>query len=83
MAKSPHSEALPEPTLGQPHRAGDTERIGTSKVTYLAPLPLPTGMPPVDVSQAIGNLNDTWLDYGAGSPNVFVYQYTRAFILVF
>ena len=37
MAKSPHSKALPEPTPGQPQRAGDIERIGTSKVTYLAP----------------------------------------------
>ncbi|EPC00868.1 hypothetical protein L861_05565 [Litchfieldella anticariensis FP35 = DSM 16096] len=76
MAKK-HSEKLPQPTPGQPHRAGDTERIGTSKVTYLAPLPLPTGLSPlspVDFSQVIGEMNDVYLDYGAGPPTVFGYQ---------
>ncbi|EPC00471.1 hypothetical protein L861_05900 [Litchfieldella anticariensis FP35 = DSM 16096] len=73
MAKK-QSERLPEPTPGQPHRAGDTERIGTSKVTYLAPLPLPTGLSPVDFSQTIGEMNDVYLDYGAGPPTVFGYQ---------
>ncbi|WP_226940245.1 hypothetical protein [Halomonas colorata] len=74
MVKKTLNEAFPEPAPGQPHRAGDTERMGTNKVTYLAPLPLPTGMAPVDFSHVIGELNDTWLDYGAGPPNVLGYQ---------
>ena len=83
MAKKTSTEALPEPTPGQPHRAGDTERVGTSKVTYLAPLPLPTGTSPVDFSQTFGEINNTFLDYGIGSPSVFGYQFAIGVPLFF
>ncbi|WP_244911129.1 hypothetical protein [Halomonas heilongjiangensis] len=83
MAKKTQTEPLPEPTPGQPHRAGDIERIGTSKITYLAPLPLPTDLSPVDFSRVVGEMNDAWLDYGVGSPNVFGYQFAIGVPLFF
>ncbi|WP_263574620.1 hypothetical protein, partial [Halomonas sp. ML-15] len=66
MAKKPHTEALPEPTLDQPHYAGGVQAIPGGRITYLAPLPLSTGQPPLDMSKAASELNDTWLDVGGG-----------------
>ncbi|MDI5932715.1 hypothetical protein QLQ84_02850, partial [Halomonas sp. LN1S58] len=65
---------LPQPELSQPHRAGDTQAIPGGRITYLAPLPLSTGQPPLDMSKAVSELNDTWLDFGGGWPNVFGWQ---------
>jgi hypothetical protein len=41
-------------------------------MTYLAPLPLPTPMPPY--GPHIGELNDVYMDFGLGSPQVFSWQ---------
>ncbi|MCE9662827.1 hypothetical protein LY622_05190 [Halomonas sp. M5N1S17] len=69
---------LPQPELSQPHRAGDTQAIPGGRITYLAPLPLSTGQPPLDMSKAVSELNDTWLDFGGGWPNVFGWQMITA-----
>ncbi|SDM17059.1 hypothetical protein SAMN05661010_03551 [Modicisalibacter muralis] len=74
MSRKKAAGELPKPALDQPHRAGDTERMAGGRVTYLAPLPLPTGYPKVDFLKATGELNDTWLDYGTGWPTVFGWQ---------
>ncbi|MDI5932587.1 hypothetical protein, partial [Halomonas kalidii] len=53
----------------------DTQAIPGGRITYLAPLPLSTGQPPLDMSKAVSELNDTWLDFGGGGwPNVFGWQ---------
>lgn len=74
MSRKKNAGDLPKPALDQPHRAGDAERLPGGQVTYLAPLPLPTGYPQVDYLKATGELNDTWLDYGASWPTVFGWQ---------
>jgi len=44
----------PRPDILQPHRAGDVESFPGGKVIYLSPVPLPTGVAPLDFNQAIG-----------------------------
>jgi hypothetical protein len=51
---------LPEPELS----AGDVQVIPGGGITYLSPLPLSTGHPPLDISKAVSELNETWLDFG-------------------
>lgn len=65
---------LPQPELSQPHYAGDVQAIPGGRITYLAPLPLSTGQPPLDMSKAVSELNDTWLDVGGGWPSVSIWQ---------
>ncbi|EWH03478.1 hypothetical protein Q427_03155 [Halomonas sp. BC04] len=64
------------PDITEPHRAGDIETIPGGKVTYLAPVPLPTGSAPVDFNQAIGEVNDIFLDFGGSLPTPFTWQFT-------
>ncbi|MBM1184572.1 hypothetical protein SAMN04490192_1445 [Pseudomonas lundensis] len=59
----------PTPT---PPRAGDIESFLTGGKTYLAPLPLPTDAHPY--CPYISDINDVYLDFGGGKPNVFSYQ---------
>ncbi|MEZ2874627.1 hypothetical protein ACBQ28_05715 [Pseudomonas lundensis] len=59
----------PTPT---PPRAGDIESFLTGRKTYLAPLPLPTNAHPY--CPYISDINDVYLDFGGGKPNVFSYQ---------
>ncbi|MFN1267927.1 hypothetical protein [Pseudomonas lundensis] len=59
----------PTPT---PPRAGDIESFLTGHTTYLAPLPLPTNAHPY--CPYISDINDVYLDFGGGNPNVFSYQ---------
>jgi len=54
--------------------AGDIEPFPSGKITYLAPLPLPTPMPPY--GPHIGELNDVYMDFGSGQPQVFMWQMT-------
>ncbi|MFJ2282175.1 hypothetical protein ACIOUG_13645 [Pseudomonas sp. NPDC087803] len=56
----------------QPRKAGDIETFPSGKTTYLAPLPLPTPMSPY--GPHIGELNDVYMDFGLGSPQVFSWQ---------
>ena len=60
------------PQLEQPRKAGDIEPFSGGKTTYLAPLPLPTTIPPH--GPHIGKLNDAYMDFGFGSPQVFSWQ---------
>jgi len=60
------------PQAEQQRKAGDIEPFSSGKVTYLAPLPLPTQMPPY--GPHIGELNDGYMDFGLGSPQVFSWQ---------
>ena len=58
--------------LRTPKQAGDIECFPSGRLTYLAPLPLPTGAQPY--CPYISGYNDTYLDFGGGMPNVFSYQ---------
>ncbi|MFJ2714536.1 hypothetical protein ACIOZM_27300 [Pseudomonas sp. NPDC087346] len=62
------------PQLQQSRTAGDIEPFPSGKITYLAPLPLPTSMPPY--GPHIGELNDVHMDFGLGYPQVFMWQMT-------
>ncbi|NMY38325.1 MULTISPECIES: hypothetical protein [unclassified Pseudomonas] len=53
-------------------RAGDVEPFLTGRKTYLAPLPLPTDAHPY--CPYISDINDVYLDFGGGKPNVPSYQ---------
>ncbi len=65
----------PPPLNNAPH-AGLVETFFSGQVTYLAPLPLPTELPPQDYGNAVGEVNDTYLDFGIGLPAVFGWQMT-------
>ncbi|SED66157.1 hypothetical protein SAMN05216205_5853 [Pseudomonas mohnii] len=67
-----HDKPIGAPQLQQPKKAGDIEPFPSGKMTYLAPLPLPTPMPPY--GPHIGELNDVYMDFGLGSPQIFSWQ---------
>ncbi|WP_460372439.1 hypothetical protein ACOYXF_12225 [Pseudomonas sp. Tul1A2] len=69
-----HDQLSDTPQFGQPRKAGDIEPFPSGKITYLAPLPLPTPMPAY--GPHIGDLNDVFMDFGLGSPQVFMWQMT-------
>ncbi|MGP7735805.1 hypothetical protein ACTZQ0_16090, partial [Oceanimonas smirnovii] len=62
------------PELSQPHQAGDCTTFVGGRVNYLAPMPLPTGQPAQDYAHAVGEINDTYLTFGVGLPQVFSWQ---------
>ncbi len=62
------------PPLNNAPYAGQVETFFSGQVTYLAPLPLPTDLPPQDYGHAVGEVNDTYLDFGVGLPAVFGWQ---------
>ncbi|WP_249976432.1 hypothetical protein, partial [Vreelandella olivaria] len=68
MASKRKGLAGPDPT--KPQQAGNVERLPGGRLVFLAPHPLPTGEPALNEG-AVSELNDTWLDYGAGWPGVF------------
>ncbi len=72
-AKQPQT---PRPDMAQPHRAGDIKPFPGGKVSYLSPGPLPTGAAPLDFNQAIGEVNDAYLDFGGSLPTPFTWQVT-------
>ena len=53
-------------------KAGDIEPFPSGKITYLSPLPLPAPIPPY--GPHIGELNQGYMDFGLGSPQVFSWQ---------
>ncbi len=65
---------LPSTHLEQSRNAGDVEPFPSGRITYLAPLPLPTPLPPH--GPHIGELNEVYMDFGLGSPQVFMWQIT-------
>ncbi|WP_445011373.1 hypothetical protein [Vreelandella stevensii] len=68
MAKKHKGLMGPDPT--KPQQAGNVERLPAGKIIFLAPHPIPTGEPALNEG-AISDLNNSWLDYGAGWPGVF------------
>lgn len=64
----------PRPDILRSHRAGDTKSFPGGKVIYLSPTPLPTGTAPLDFNQAIGEVNDAYLDFGGSLPTPFTWQ---------
>jgi hypothetical protein len=60
----------------RPPVAGRTESFPSGRLTFLSPKPLPTGLPPVDHGHAVGEVNDSYLDFGVGMPPVFGWQAT-------
>ncbi|WP_244900111.1 hypothetical protein [Oceanimonas baumannii] len=60
--------------LDQPHQAGDRTTFAGGRVNYLAPMPLSTGEPGQDYAHAVGEINDTYLTFGVGLPQVFSWQ---------
>ncbi len=78
---------LPGPHLEQSRKAGDVEPFPSGRITYLAPLPLPTPLPPH--GPHIGELNNVYMDFGLGSPQIFSWQvilggpFTGAFMIAF
>ena len=86
MTKTLHVQSR-EPAATSSKHSGDVEYFPSGRLTYLAPLPLPTGAQPY--CPYISGYNDTYLDFGDGDPNVFSYQYslgvpfTCAFLVAF
>ncbi len=60
----------------QPPRAGRSEPFPSGRLTFLAPKPLPTGLPPVDHCHTVGEVNHVCLDFGAKATSVFGWQST-------
>jgi hypothetical protein len=50
------------------------ENFPGGQVIYLAPGPLPTDMPAQDYGNAVGGVNDTYMDFGLGMPAIFGWQ---------
>ncbi|WP_347929914.1 SoxR reducing system RseC family protein [Pseudomonas helvetica] len=78
---------MPAPHLEHSRKAGDVEPFPSGKITYIAPLPLPTPLPPH--GPHIGELNEVYMDFGLGSPEVFSWQvilggpFSVAFMIAF
>ena len=66
----------PKVDLANAPRAGKVEGFPSGRLTFLAPLPLPTGLPSPDHGRAVGTINDRYLDFGVGLPPVFGWQIT-------
>jgi len=66
----------PKVDLANAPRAGKVEGFPSGRLTFLAPLPLPTGLPSTDHGRAVGTINDRYLDFGVGLPPVFGWQIT-------
>ena len=82
-----NDSSLPAAHLEQSRKAGEIEPFPSGRITYLAPLPLPTPLPPH--GPHIGELNDVYMDFGLGSPQVFSWQvilglpFSGTFMVVF
>ena len=70
------SEPAAPPPIHHSPTAGMVETFPTGQVMYLAPLPLPTALPAQDYGHAVGEVNDTYMDFGVGLPSVFGWQVT-------
>jgi hypothetical protein len=66
----------PKADIATAPRAGKVESFPSGRLTFLSPLPLPTGLPPMDHGRAVGEVNEHYLDFGVGLPPVFGWQVT-------
>ncbi|MEE3509660.1 hypothetical protein QN399_26065, partial [Pseudomonas sp. 10C3] len=73
MAKQPPD--APPPISREPY-AGMIENFPSGQVIYLAPVPLPTDRPAQDYGSAVGEENETYMEFGFGTPSVFSWQAT-------
>jgi hypothetical protein len=71
MAKSATDAS---PLINPKPYAGMIESFPSGQVSYLAPFPLPTHMPAQDYGNAVGGVNDRFMDFGPGLPAVFGWQ---------
>ncbi|WP_338801346.1 hypothetical protein V9L13_02340 [Pseudomonas sp. RSB 5.4] len=69
-----HNPSVSALQVARPRKAGDIEPFPSGRITYLAPLPLPTQIPPY--GPHIGELNDGYMGFGLGAPQVFMWQMT-------
>ncbi len=74
MPQAANTQPAVPPGLDKPHNAGSRVGFPGGMVSYLAPLPLPTNEPPHDYAHAIGEVNETYLGFGAGLPPAFGWQ---------
>ncbi len=74
MPQTADTQTTTPPGLDKPHKAGDSQGFPGGRVSYLAPMPLPTGVPPHDYAHAVGEVKDTYLSFGTGLPPVFGWQ---------
>jgi hypothetical protein len=65
----------PPPIKHEPY-AGMVENFPGGQIVYLAPGPLPTERLAQDYGNAVGEVNDTYMDFGLGMPTVFGWQTT-------
>lgn len=66
----------PKADIANAPSAGKVETFPSGRLTFMAPLPLPTGLPPMDHGHAVGEVNDRYLDFGVGLPSAFGWQVT-------
>ena len=71
MPQNADTQTATPPGLDKPHKAGDSQGFPGGRVSYLAPMPLPTGEPPHDYAHAVGGINAVYLSFGVGMPHVF------------
>src|SRR5690606_7570639 len=76
MPQTANTQPATPPGLDKPHKAGDSQGFPGGQVSYLAPLPLPTGEPPHDYAYAVGEVNDIYLSFGTGLSPAFGWQMT-------
>lgn len=74
MPQTADIQSTAPPGLDKLHKAGDNLGFSGGLVSYLAPLPLPTGEPPHDYAHAVGEVNNTYMSFGSGLPPVFGWQ---------
>lgn len=60
-------------------KAGDVRTLTSGVTAYLAPLPLPTMHPAIDYSNTLGEVNDTYLEFGAVRTNIYAWQMVIGF----
>jgi hypothetical protein len=71
MAKSAMDTS---PLINSKPYAGMIESFPSGQVSYLSPVPLPTDRPAQDYGNAVGGVNQTYMDLGVGTPAVFGWQ---------
>lgn len=82
-AKQLMSKPIPKPSFDRKPRAGELRHFANGRTLFVAPLPLPTGHPPVDWAGSIIDVNDVYLDVGATANNKVFQVQMVAFLIIF